>query len=519
MSRFTLGRRAVLAGTAGLGVAALFGSGSARSQGTADLLRYRVFTDMQVLDPPFRLTKAEEDVMSVIYPRLISFAPGDKWQWQPDAAEVIEQIDEKKIHFKLRRGLKWTNGFGEVTAEDVKFSFERTIDPKLDSPYKDDWSALDHVEVTGTYEGNILLKQYFAPLWWSTLPWGSGSILSKKAVESVGGRFTSQPPATCGPYMWKEWKPKQKLVLAKDPNWSGKPGAFDKIWVIPIEDEKSAEVAIEAGDLDYTTTSLSSLKTLRAQHSTGMGLLEKPSLGYTWLGMNTGNPALSDIRVRQAIRKAIDVDQIIQGAYFDAAKRSTGIVAPGLMGHRNIEPPKRDLEGAKKLLAEAGAAAPKTLTLDVLNTTELKLVAQIAQANLAELDIAVQINEHDGGTFWTLGDEKAGNAWKSIQLVVNFFTMAPDPSWATAWFTCKQVGIWNWERWCNKEFSDMHQALLAERDNAKRDTGYQKMQDMMEASGAYVFITHGINAARYRDSIVPATLPDGSVRLDRFTKA
>jgi peptide/nickel transport system substrate-binding protein len=513
-----LSRRRFVSGAAALSTLPLIWPHTARAQ-AASVLKYRVFTDMQVLDPPFRLTAPEGDVITAIFPKLVSFEPGDSWKWRPDAAEEIEQVDDTHIRFKLRRGLKWTNGFGEVTAEDVKYSFERVTDPKLQAPYKDDWSALDHVEVTDPYSGVIVLKEYFAPLWWSTLPWNTASIICKKATEAAGGRFTTQPPATCGPYMWKEWQPKQRLILQRDPNWTGEQGAYDEIHVIPIEDDKTAEIAIQAGDLDMTRASLSSLATIRTQPPKGLKVLEKPSLAYWWVGMNTENAALSDEKVRKAIQKAIDVDMIIDAAFFGIPKRSTGIIAPGLLGHRDITPPARDLEGAKALFAEAGSAAPKNLTLSILNTTENKSAAQIVQQNLADLGIEVAINPYDGGTFWTLGDQKSGQAWKDLQLIINYFTMAPDPSWATAWFTCDQVGVWNWERWCNKEFSDLHKALLAERDDAKRDVGYKHMQDLMEGSGAYVFITHGVNAALYSDKIAPATLPDGRVVLQLFKPA
>ena len=193
-------RRGFMFGAAALSALPLIGFTTAGAQ-TKSVLRYRVFTDMQVLDPPFRLTAPEGDVITVIFPKLVSFEPGDAWKWKPDAAEEIEQTDDTHIRFKLRHGLKWTNGFGELTAEDVKYSFERVIDPKLQAPYKDDWAALDHVEVADKYSGVIVLKEYFAPLWWSTLPWNTAAIICKKATEAAGGRFTTQPPATCGPYM------------------------------------------------------------------------------------------------------------------------------------------------------------------------------------------------------------------------------------------------------------------------------------------------------------------------------
>ena len=65
----------------------------------------------------------------------------------------------------------------------------------------------------------------------------------------------------------------------------------------------------------------------------------------------------------------------------------------------------------------------------------------------------------------------------------------------------------------------MQKALLSEHDDAKPNAGYQRTQDMMEASSACVFITHGINAAIYRDAIVPATLPDGTARIELFCRA
>jgi peptide/nickel transport system substrate-binding protein len=57
-----------------------------------------------------------------------------------------------------------------MTAEDVKFSYERMADPAQQSEYADDMAQLDHVEVTDKYSGVIVLKEPFAPLWTSSLP-------------------------------------------------------------------------------------------------------------------------------------------------------------------------------------------------------------------------------------------------------------------------------------------------------------------------------------------------------------
>ena len=216
-----------------------------------------------------------------------------------------------------------------MTADDVKFSFERIADPGQASEYRDDFAALDHVEVLDRYSGVIVLKQPFAPLWTSTLPSASGCIVSRKALMQAGGRFTTQPPATAGAYVIEEWQPKQRLTLARNPDWNGAPGGFEKIRILPIEDEKAAEIAFEAGELDYTAISVSSIPSYRAAPPPGVRLVEKPSLDYVWLGMNTAAPPFDDLRVRQAVQRAVDVDQVLEAAYFGVATRATGIIAPG----------------------------------------------------------------------------------------------------------------------------------------------------------------------------------------------
>ena len=97
----------------------------------------------------------------------------------------IEQVDELTIKFKLKPGLMWTGNYGEVTTEDVKYSYERYIDPELNSPIIGDWLPLKEVEIVDKYSGIIHLKEPFAPIWWSTLPYTSGAIVSKKATEKL----------------------------------------------------------------------------------------------------------------------------------------------------------------------------------------------------------------------------------------------------------------------------------------------------------------------------------------------
>lgn len=485
------------------------------------ILKVRGYGDFHSLDPGIAANFYEENITSTIYNKLIAYKPGDEWEWQPQAAESIEQLDPTHIAFTLKPGIMFTNDFGEMTADDVKYSFERIIDPKLESPIKGDWAMLDEVRVKDKYSGVIVLKKPFQALWMTTLPYMAGNIISKKATEKVGGRYSTEPPCCSGPYVLKSWTPKQKTVLARNPLWKGDKPDFDEIHIFPIDDEKTAEIAFEAGDIDWTRVSLSSFENLKSKPPANSTTEFHPSLYYVWVGMNMDNEMLKDKRVRQAVQYAIDVPSILEAAYFGVAKPATGIIPPGLIGHRpeNLIPREAKIEKARKLLKEAGFANGISLTLDCQNKAARTTAAQVIQATVAQAGIRIQINQHDSGSFWSLGDESKGDRWKKVQLFLMRFSSAPDPYYATQWFTKEQVGVWNWERFRNDEYNELHMKAAAEPDPQKRDKMYRRMQDLMEMSGAYLFITHEGNPVIYRNTIVPAMRPDGLPLLRYFKKA
>ena len=181
-------------------------------------------------------------------------------------------------------------------------------------------------------------------------------------------------------------------------------------------------------------------------------------------------------------------------------------------------PPAQNLEKAQALLAESGAAGA-SLAIDVLNKQTNVTAAQIIQANLAQIGLNLEVRLHEGATFWTLGDKSKGDQWKNVELILNRYSMTPDPYYATSWFTCEQRGVWNWERICDPEFDKLHAAAQAEGDNAKRSEMYRKAQDIMEETGAYRFLTHEATPVIYRNSVKPALRPDGLPLLRYFSKA
>jgi peptide/nickel transport system substrate-binding protein len=457
--------------------------------------------------------------MLCIFTALADFRAGETWGWEPRGAKSLTQLDDTHVAFELRPGIIFSNGFGEMVADDVKYSLERMADPKTQSEYSDDWAALDHVEVKDRYSGIIVLKRPFAPLWTSTLPTASSIILSRKAMETVGGKFDTKPPCESGPYRIKQWEPKQRLILTRNPDWKIDQPYFDEIHILPIDDEKTAEIGFEAGELDFTMTSVGSIQRYQAAPPKGAVFAKKPSLAFVWLGISQATKRFKDPKLRRALQLGVDRAAVVQAAYLGGADTATGIIAPGLIGHRQKNLYDRDLDTAKRLLKEAGAGDGLSVQLAILNKAENLAAAQVIQANLADIGVTVEITPYDSGTFWNLGVRKAGETWKSLELFINRFGMEPDPSFATEWFTPQQIGEWNWEQFDSPEFARVNEHAAGELDPAKRDAEYRHLQDLMEESGSYVFLTHGATGVLWKNSIVPSLRPDGVVLLPKFRGA
>jgi len=467
------------------------------------ILRIRLYGDIQNMDPAFLVSQNDNVVAEGVISGLVTYG-ANSYDIVNDLAESIKQVDDKTITFKLKEGIKWQKGYGEVTTEDVKYSYERIADPALKSAYKDDWAVLDKVEIVDKYNAKIMLKEPFAPLWKTTLPIYSGWVLCKKYVEEVGKEKFGTDIIGSGPYMVADWKPKQKLTLKRNPDYSGPAGVWDEIQFLPIEDDKAAEVAIEAGDVDLARIGIGSIERYKS-HPT-LKLVSSPALRYRWIGMNIENPKLKDINVRQAIRYAIDVPSIVQAAYRGQAEQEYGMVPPGLIGYWKDAPKyARDVAKAKGFMAKAGLTS-LDLKIDCQDTTEYKSWAEIAQQNLKEIGINLSINAMDSATFWTIGEGESG---LKVELFTNNYSLQPDPSWATVWFTCDQIGVWNWQRWCSKDYDDLHKKALVTLDDKQRDAMYIQMQKLYDEACHTVWITHGIVPHAYSPKIKPAITPNG----------
>jgi peptide/nickel transport system substrate-binding protein len=171
------------------------------------------------------------------------------------------------------------------------------------------------------------------------------------------------------------------------------------------------------------------------------------------------------------------------------------------------------VEKAKEYLAKAGLES-LDLRLDLQDTTEDRTWGEIIQQNLAEVGINIELNPMDSSTYWTttFGDQAVENN----ELMVSSYSMQPDPAWATMWFTCDQVGVWNAEAWCNEDYDRLHREAMVTLDPEKRAELYIEMQQIWDEAAQTVWVTYGARPYAYVPDIVPATTPNGKPQYEFF---
>ncbi|MCP4757633.1 MAG: ABC transporter substrate-binding protein [Proteobacteria bacterium] len=235
--------------------------------------------------------------------------------------------DGKEYTFYLRKGVKFHNGM-KMTARDVKFTLEAIMDPKNASPSKEFFSPIDRIVVMGDYAIKLILRDPYAPF---LLALGNptAGIVPEKVVRKVGmDRFDRHPVGT-GAFKFVEWRPDDRIVLDKNPDYYLGAPRLDKVVFRPIPKPEVMAAEIEAGGIDIAQKLLpQDIKRLgnnrRLQVKTVAGL------SNSYLGFSFVKAPFSDVRFRKALYHAIPFEAAVKGIWRDVGSRSYSWIPPGV---------------------------------------------------------------------------------------------------------------------------------------------------------------------------------------------
>jgi len=153
-------------------------------------LHIRNYQDLSSLDSVSSLSAADGIISAAINQNLLKFRSNGTWDTRFDAAESFEQIDGTHYRFRLKPGQIFSNGYGEMTADDVRFSFERMVDPAMNAINRPDMGTLSHVEVHDRYSGTFVLNTPYAafiPVCWRPLHHRSTLRFRPLPVQELAG--------------------------------------------------------------------------------------------------------------------------------------------------------------------------------------------------------------------------------------------------------------------------------------------------------------------------------------------
>lgn len=434
----------------------------------------------QSMDPALTAAWASTNVIELMFTGLLRWTAD--MQVEPDLAESYETPDDTTYVFKLRSGVTFHNG-AEFTAEDVKYTFDRILDPETASPHRTVYTSIESVDVLDPLTVQFKLSSPFAPFtrYLATMPYGA-------IVPNGSGEELATQPVGTGAFAFVEHALDQRLVLKRHEGYyeEGLP-YLDEVTFNLYGDDTSIASAAESRSVDITWLKNPIIAKDLSDRTPGLQSFPGVASRYLPVRFNVSTEPFNDVRVRQAMSLALDRQALadtVLGGYgavgtFLPPSQLAGYVGDG----SDLPYYTRDVDAARALLKEAG--------YDTLDIPEYKIVAanqldvqcaQLMQMQWAEAGINVQINPMEVGAI--LQEWSAGN----YQMASVGTVWTPDPNQELLSFgsdspVAKGIGL------SDAELDAMIAEGRSTLDEAKRIEIYQKIQTHV-LENAYILVPY-----------------------------
>jgi len=319
----------------------------------------------------------------------------------PSIAEDWDISDDGlEYTFYIRKGIKFHNG-RELTAEDVRWSYERYMMPEVGFPFGARFAPIQNMEVVDDYTIIITIDEPYGAFL-AGLGSGLRGIVAKEAyTEDDVPEFKGEPIGT-GPYKFVDWDPDNYYEIeAFEDYWAGEPDVKSIVFQV-IPDTTTRVTALKTGSADLI---------LMPSFTDIVAYNENPEEGYTLttvpgtqsavlqLAMDWTKPPFDDQRVRKAFQLAINPEDINKILFEELGTVATGLFPEGTYWYTDIEKPEQDFEEAKRLLAEAGYPDGLEVRVFAAEYAQVDKVSEILQAQLDNIGVVFNIEVLDFSSY------------------------------------------------------------------------------------------------------------------------
>jgi peptide/nickel transport system substrate-binding protein len=360
---------------------------------TGGTLIWAMYDELLGLDPHTNPLHRSLRLYELVYSTMTKL--GRDLSVQPELAESWEISNDTVYTFHLRQGVKFHNG-DELTSEDIKFTYERIMNPDIGSPVKTFLDVIQSIETPDKYTVVITLSEP-NPAFLINIAHPNMSIVSEKVATE--GDLAKDVVGT-GPFKLAEWVPDNYMRLERNPDFfiEGLPYLDGIEWRV-IPDYSTILAGLRTGEID-----LADLPAKNAQLARSSGTLQvatSPILTYSFLAFNCEREPFTDPRVRLALSYAVDRQAVIDTVLLGEGQ-ITGPLPPSLQQWALplTEYPNytRDLDKAKALLAEAGYPDGFEFPVMVLGD-EAVARTQVLQDQLKDIGVQIQIESVERGLY------------------------------------------------------------------------------------------------------------------------
>ncbi|MFN3320421.1 MAG: ABC transporter substrate-binding protein [Allorhizobium sp.] len=422
--------------------------------------------DITTLDPAIGYDWVNWSMIKSLYSRLMDYEPGTA-NLVPSLAESFDvSADGLTYTFKLRPGVKFSNGRA-VVASDVKYSIERAVNPKTQGPGAGFFGAITGFDaVSGgtsetlsgieTPDDMTVVFKLSRPdaTFLHVLAINFASVVPKEAVEAAAGDFGKKPVGS-GTFILKDWTIGQRLVFDRNPDYFNKDLPYiDKVTVEVGQEPLVALLRLQQGEIDIAGDGIPPAKFLEIKNSPegAQMIVDGEQLHTGYLTLNTKIKPLDDVKVRQAINMAVNKERItrILNGRATPANQPLPPLMPGY--DKAFTGYAFDVEKAKALLAEAGFPDGFETVLYSTNTDPQPRIAQAIQQDLAAIGVKAEVRALAQGNVIAAGgtEGEAPMIWSGGMAWIADF---PDPSnFYGPILGCGGAvqGGWNWSWYCNE---------------------------------------------------------------------